>query len=283
MHQLRSDLRLDGTLTASSTQLRSGTTEQIGAGQTLQSVLGWTKPLRESGSLHLAAGPTLGVLEREEQGIDFAYGALGQVRAERPWGASRAVADYQASYQVNVNGVEGWALRQRLEVSLDGRMGDGWRYRGSIFAIAERQYASAIGNLANRTAELRATASRRWLDVVAVAGWASGVSNPFGTKVGGDGFFLQPNYDISTRYVSLQETTRFARNLSLMLFGRYALNQSPGRETGSEVGTGGVLAYDVGLIRLSVDEQYTSTEYGLLSMRENRLIVMASRSFGARF
>ncbi len=281
--QLSPAFRLTGTAAAALTDARNGTIAERGAGQTVQALLDWTRQLRSTSQLALSGGALVGLLEVAGRDVQTAYGVLGGASVLRQWEAVSGQALYSGSFNSNVGGVAGWSLSHRGEATVSWNRAPDESVGGSLNFGVTRQYSRVFGDGARREVSLRGTARYHFQDFTVRAGLTSGIADPTKNSFAADGLFLQPPYDVESRFAVAESSTRLARNLTVSLFAAYSVNSTPGQANGNELFTGGTASYSLGALRISVEERYTVTEFQGRTQRQNRLMVLATRAFGGRF
>ncbi len=276
------EVTASGGASASLSDVRTGTSAERAAGQSVQGGLDWNRTLRKDTSLLLRGGVTLGVLEPAGQDVAAAYGLSGSARVGRTWDQASGHAAYSATYGSNVGGTEGWAISQSGEASTTWSPGPGTSATATIGAGVNRQYSRVVGDGASRTVTLDAMVRYGSQTLSIRGGLASGIADPTKRSFAADGVFLQPPYDTESRFVLANGETHLARNLDLSLFASYTLNSTVGQANGRERAAGGQLGYHIGSLRISLDERYTVTDAMGVSQKQHRLMLLASRAFGGR-
>jgi hypothetical protein len=278
------EVTVSGGATLSLADVRSGTTAERGTGESVSGAVDWSRPLSPDTGLTLRGGGSVGLLQVSDRPVEGGYGLNGSARLSRRWeGGVGGYASYTASYGSNIRGVAGWAFAQTAEVRASWDPAPNRNGTALLTYTVARQYGRVFGDGASRILSLETAARWSIETLVLRLGLASGIADPTKRSFSADGVILQPPYDVENRFISVQSDTAVARNLVLTAFAGYTFNDTVGQPNGKDVLLTGMISYNIGAFRLSLEDRYNWTDLGGLTRTENRIMVLAARSFGGRF
>jgi hypothetical protein len=268
--------RVRADASVSYSEERLGETRQRGTGETLTLMALWR---RSPGGRHLElrAGPSVGALQAAGAPAKLGHGAKAGAAFGSDAGRPSWQLTYDASYESDLNGAEGWSVRQDLSASADGPVAGG-SVRGSLTASALRRQTALFGGGASRSLIANAGYRVGRYDLQLQASLHSALS---GTVAGGgDGLFLPAPYDTQTLSGSLVGTAALTRYLFAEALLRYSSADIPDRPSRSDAEARGSLELRYASLNLGVENRYVISEVPGGTLRFNQVMVRAYRTFG---
>lgn len=272
--------RLRGEVDATVSLDRLGDVERRSMGQTVGGLAVW-RALHDAGRLlELRGGPTVGVLEPEGGDVELGYGGTAGTTWSRTQTSLLTQLSYDVTYAQDL-GVEGWSLTQRGSGSAEGPFAGG-RLRGQLTLSGARRDSPTFGVGGSRTIAASGAYRFRVYSVTATLGYQSGLTNPVMDPGIGDGLLLGLPYDSHSLHASLAATARLTRWLSAGASARVASSDSPGRGPRDEAELRAHLEYNIGALRLALEERYFVVSGESSTFRHNQVLVKVYRAFGSR-
>ncbi len=272
--------RLRGTADVAFTEDRLGAVPARTVGETAGAVLFWRRGERGD-HVEVRAGPSVGLLHPDAGGAELGWGGTAGATLLRGAGPTSLQLTYDATWESDLRGVEGWRLSQAVLGSASRPLGRG-SVRGMLQASASRRESPLLGPAATRS--VIATGAYRWgsNDVQLQAGVQDNAAGTVGDEIGGDALFLT-SYDNHVRFAQLDARVSPWRFVALR--GRLRLNSTdiPDRPAYLEVEGIAGIDFTYGAIVLGVEDRYLASEVGGNSTRVNQFLVRVSRTFGSRF
>lgn len=279
--QVSAPLRLIGIASVSASEDRLAAAVTRATGGSATGLARWTSRHGEA-DLFAQGGGSAGFLQADGQSTRTAWGLQGEAGLSGPVLGARGGARYGASYQTNLGAVGGWALRQSLTGEWETRPAPDLTLRLSLQLTADRLHSDAFGGGANRLVQLVGNSRWRRLFLDLVAGVSSGILGAPSGGVHGDGLFVPAPFNTHNLFGSATATLEVFRGLQLNLRSRYLDLRQPDRDRQYELGVLGGVSYVAGALTLSLEDEYV-TGGGGRATSQNRVLVRATRAFGARF
>jgi hypothetical protein len=268
--------RIRGQLDVAFTQDRLGDVEARAAGQSVGGLLYWRRE-RGADVLEVRGGPRVGVLEPEGEDPLLGYGGTAGLTYVRH-AAITTQGGYEASYASDLDGFEGWTLRQQAYGSAEGRLGRG-SLRGSLQAAADRRAGGLTGAGASRslTASVGYRVARGDLRL------DGGLQEGLVGAAPGDALFLAPPFDSRVVFATLGASRTLLRYFTLRGHVRYASRDLPDRTPLDEREAYASLELVYGALRFAVEDRYVASEIPTGELRVNQVLLRVSRVLGTRY
>jgi hypothetical protein len=270
--------RVRGDASVSYSEERLGETGQRGTGETLTITALWR---RSSGGrqLELRGGPSIGATQPAGSPSLFGHGAKAGATLGSDAGLPSWQLSYDASYESDLNGTEGWSVRQDLSASADGTLAGG-SLRGSLSASALRRQTALFGAGASRSLVANAGYRVGRYDLQLQASLHSAVSGTVAGGIGSDGLFLPAPYDTQTLSGSLTGSVALNRYVFAGAQFRYSSTDIPDRPSRSDAEARGSLELRYASLNLGLENRYVISEVPGGTLRFNQVMVKAYRTFG---
>ena len=260
------------------TQLRIGETETSAAGQRVNAIGRWNRPVT-SGAILVETGGRVGLIEKEAGGTDLAWGATGSARYSRNRVGRQWSAAYRVDYDENIDALQGWALSQAVSADASAPLTKELVGNVTLALDVRRGHAVLLGDSVTRRGNLVATLRwpRHQLGVQGsiVDGIAGSLANP----VQGDGLFLpvafQTHALIAGAFARATLSSRFILNATV----RYASGSGPDIPVQREIVSYLRLDYSVGRFVLAAEERYTVAGTTSFDLKRNEVMVTLTRHF----
>lgn len=239
----------------------------------------WFRPASE---IQVELGPIVGVVDPFDQDLRPGYGGVLNGGVTFGGETSRTRLGLNSTYKRDLEATAGWILQHYAFLDTEKLLSPTVSVRAGASVDAAQTSTAAFGRNASRT--VLVNAGLRWRRVTAKidGGLRSGFAALSADRVPAGEALMLP-YDAHTRYVTATLWIPLGTTIAVSGSGRYSQSVSPDRPTledKSAIGTG---TWSVGGLSLSVEDRYTVRSEADRTLRENVILVRATRAFGTRF
>lgn len=273
------EIALTGSVGAGTSEDRLGDVSARSSGESVGAGIRWTRTTRLGTFMANGSGSAgLSQASGSDQGAYGAGAGAGWNGTLGSWSSSLAAS---SSYDSNLLGQMGWAVRTQVTASADTRTIGGLAFRSQLQLSDTRQYNPLLGDSSSQGLQALLILGYRVHSLSLTTGLtnaaAQGLSGPTGSQI------VSTQLNTTSRYATLTATTVLLRGLTLTGLARYLDVTAPARPDTWESAFDLRLTWRVGLFDLSAEDRYTLGAQGGPRIATNLVIFRIARSFGASF
>lgn len=271
--------RIQGTADLSHVENRLGASDSKYTGEAAGALLYW-RPKREGQFLELRGGPTFGLVHPDGEDPLFGFGLLAGVAHERRLAPATVRGAYTIGFQNDLR-EEGQSLSQNIQLTANVPVRGG-SVNANLMAQSARLEGPILGIRSSRT--IYATATYRW------SSYTAGLQGSLGDSVNpslDEGFIgdllLAAPYDTHSRQLGINGSASFTRRARIHGILLLSSTELPDRPTVAGVEARAGFEFDLGALRLSVEDRYVIADVSGETNRVNQFMVRLHRLFGASY